>query len=1032
MSDTSAEAAALRLCLACGRENAPARCSRCLDAWFCGSDCQRAGWKAHKPNCRKPEAKGSGEAAQTAAPQGPGKSGQREAAEWEPLPQLPQVTRPSSERFAKLNWAHGKEADKLMVGAASQGDLMPKIMQLCQSKRHLDALGEALQWQLTDTSGGAKNIASSLWERLRFEPMPHEKHDYSLLHALPPAHPPKPPEAQKMIPFTVKDGQAGDGKYPEIGRRHVASLLGARCPVVDAEGSLSPETMSKLKPYMDVRNPMPCIIRNLPLFPRCIERWDVDYLAKHMGDQLYHTFAANQDVRRFAYFFDTRNEGGYESPPIAQACQMTFHDFIAKQRHKKDGKAYYLQTPVLQYGDDGIKCAKFDESMEDDLHQIDNAMMRQLQQLGSFGPISRNQLFVSFSDFMTAVHYDQQHNLFMQVRGAKRFLLFDAACFAALYPYPAHHPLDRKAMLDLEDPDLNSFPRSRALAGKGVEALLEEGDILYLPMSWFHHVHSLGPENVSLNFWFYDSNVLFMPSKVIWPLTWPSLIEFSRHIEYFIAEQLGPANVGAFVRWWLGDEAAPEATMLANRWRLIRNYILRQLTLQPKPVGASVLAMLDPRRWMGLKHRASDQIKAIEGLRNEHRLAELTDGLNELNMGILGPGMPGHVYRVIGQAVDVLPREKLRFYLEGAEEIVCLLRDNTDWNNGDGNTPVPGKGGFLFGREESRRMPNALIRSLQELNELALARKVKVATVDNGFFANWLQVLDARFFAPPTAQVEPDWVLTGLEREFNYGAKGDDVFRAVFEEPSSSDLQDPAADARDDAAAQEPFVVYHRYNLMLVNVFRGHFLRGPQAARRRRMYAAAAREIFRPRAEALRARDETLASVPRPSGTQLIGVHKRVDNPGTARMQFEQVMPSMDAYVEAVRRLAQRRGGGDFVVVLATDDERAEPSFQKAFNGKVICRSAVRRCAGGINEQSKMPIEVHGQKERLTVADALDCYVDALLLAACDAFIHADSNVTIAAGIMNPDSEAVHVRDLVPEAGSGGDWQGYRRCKLPC
>merc|ERR1719230_1842553 len=101
--------------------------------------------------------------------------------------------------------------------------------------------------------------------------------------------------------------------------------------------------------------------------------------------------------------------------------------------------------------------------------------MNRLAELGSFGPISRNQLFVSFSNFLTAAHYDQQHNLFLQLRGAKRFLLFDAADCASLYPYPVHHPLDRKAMLDLERPDLDSFPQSRALAGRGVEALLEQG-----------------------------------------------------------------------------------------------------------------------------------------------------------------------------------------------------------------------------------------------------------------------------------------------------------------------------------------------------------------------------------------------------------------------------------------------------------------------------------------------------------------------------------------------------------------------------
>merc|ERR1719174_3348063 len=105
-------------------------------------------------------------------------------------------------------------------------------------------------------------------------------------------------------------------------------------------------------------------------------------------------------------------------------------------------------------------------------------------------------------------HYDQQHNLFLQLRGFKRFLLFDPLLAPALCTFPTHHPLDRKAMLDLEHPDLRSFPRARALAGRGVEVLLGPGDVLFLPMGWWHYVHSLESENVSLNFWFSDSGIL--------------------------------------------------------------------------------------------------------------------------------------------------------------------------------------------------------------------------------------------------------------------------------------------------------------------------------------------------------------------------------------------------------------------------------------------------------------------------------------------------------------------------------------------
>lgn len=68
--------------------------------------------------------------------------------------------------------------------------------------------------------------------------------------------------------------------------------------------------------------------------------------------------------------------------------------------------------------------------------------------------------------------------------------------------------------------------------------------------------------------------------------------------------------------------------------------------------------------------------------------------------------------------------------------------------------------------------------------------------------------------------------------------------------------------------------------------------------------------------------------------------------------------------------------------------------------------------------------------------------MDALLLASCDAFIHADSNLTIAAGIMclgalflghrrrNPECKTYHVRELC-EGLEAQDWPGYKRCSLP-
>eukprot|EP00971_Amphidinium_carterae_P213459 4236198-Amphidinium_carterae.2 len=119
------------------------------------------------------------------------------------------------------------------------------------------------------------------------------------------------------------------------------------------------------------------------------------------------------------------------------------------------------------------------------------------------------------------------------------------------------------------------------------------------------------------------------------------------------------------------------------------------------------------------------------------------------------------------------------------------------------------------------------------------------------------------------------------------------------------------------------------------------FLRSPYAASHRQLYSEAVRELLQPRQSLHRARDEVLARVPyvpsfrhnsvkecpdmlmqplrcRSKVSQLIGVHKRVDNPGSARMQFAQVMPATDAFIEAVKKLGKRRGCADFWVLWGT------------------------------------------------------------------------------------------------------------------
>ena len=56
-------------------------------------------------------------------------------------------------------------------------------------------------------------------------------------------------------------------------------------------------------------------------------------------------------------------------------------------------------------------------------------------------------------------------------------------------------------MVSLHEPDLARFPRFAEALRHALSAELEPGDALYIPYGWWHHVESLTPFNVLVNYW---------------------------------------------------------------------------------------------------------------------------------------------------------------------------------------------------------------------------------------------------------------------------------------------------------------------------------------------------------------------------------------------------------------------------------------------------------------------------------------------------------------------------------------------------
>jgi len=105
------------------------------------------------------------------------------------------------------------------------------------------------------------------------------------------------------------------------------------------------------------------------------------------------------------------------------------------------------------------------------------------------------------------IHNDNDHNIAVVAAGRRRFVLFPPGQVVNLYIGPMEHTPSGRAisLASLEAPDFNRFPKLAEALKHAEVATLEPGDALYIPKYWWHHVQSLTPFNVLVNYWWGNS-----------------------------------------------------------------------------------------------------------------------------------------------------------------------------------------------------------------------------------------------------------------------------------------------------------------------------------------------------------------------------------------------------------------------------------------------------------------------------------------------------------------------------------------------
>ena len=105
----------------------------------------------------------------------------------------------------------------------------------------------------------------------------------------------------------------------------------------------------------------------------------------------------------------------------------------------------------------------------------------------------------------TPTHLDEWNNIGCVVAGRRRFTLFPPQQIANLYIGPIDFAPTGAPMslVPLHAPDFQRFPKFREALQAAVTAELGAGDAIYIPPLWWHHVESLEPFNVLVNYWWH-------------------------------------------------------------------------------------------------------------------------------------------------------------------------------------------------------------------------------------------------------------------------------------------------------------------------------------------------------------------------------------------------------------------------------------------------------------------------------------------------------------------------------------------------
>lgn len=193
-----------------------------------------------------------------------------------------------------------------------------------------------------------------------------------------------------------------------------------------------------------------------------LARWTPGYLKTVIGGRTIEYQGRRTDDRRF------------ERQKDRHRCEGPFDDFIDLIQRPGAGNDAYLTAYNSARNADALA------ALHGDLGFLEKF-------LDHHAPSPYGMMWIGPAGTVTPLHHDLTNNLIAQIVGRKRIKLVPAADVGKIYN--DQHVFSK--IPDLDDPeiDMAQFPRLGRL--RVYDVLLGPGDILFVPIGWWHQVKSL-------------------------------------------------------------------------------------------------------------------------------------------------------------------------------------------------------------------------------------------------------------------------------------------------------------------------------------------------------------------------------------------------------------------------------------------------------------------------------------------------------------------------------------------------------------